>query len=149
MLQRNPSENSSRHPVSSYDERARTAFVFAGGGSFGAIHVGMLHSPASRGIAADMVVGSSVSALNGAYYAGNSTIEGIQRLDTIWRGLRRSDVFPLAWRTIMGFLYRRDFLVTSDAPRQIVEENLGYRNVEDANSRCISLRPTSCRVVPP
>ena len=55
-LQRNPSENSSRHPVSSYDERARTAFVFAGGGSFGAIHVGMLHSLASRGIAADMVV---------------------------------------------------------------------------------------------
>jgi NTE family protein len=103
MLQRTPSENSSRHPVSSYDERARTAFVLAGGGSFGAIHVGMLHSLASRGIAADMVVGSSVGALNSAYYAGNSTIEGIQRLDTIWRGLRRSDVFPLTWRTIMGF----------------------------------------------
>ena len=79
--------------MSSYDERARTAFVFAGGGSFGAIHVGMLHSLASRGIAADMVVGSSVGALNGAYYAGNPTIEGIQRLDTIWRGLRRCDVF--------------------------------------------------------
>ena len=31
-----------------------------------------------------------------------------------------------------GFLYRRDFLVTSDALRQIVEENLGYRNLEDA-----------------
>jgi len=42
--------------VSSYDERASTAFVFAGGGSFGAIHVGMLHSLASRGIVADMVV---------------------------------------------------------------------------------------------
>jgi hypothetical protein len=52
--------------VSSYDDRSRTAFVFAGGGSFGAIHVGMLHSLASRGIAADMVVGSSVGALNGA-----------------------------------------------------------------------------------
>jgi NTE family protein len=92
----------------------------------------MLHSLASRGIAADMVVGSSVGALNGAYYAGNPTIEGIQRLDTIWRGLRRSDVFPLTWRTILGFLYRPDFLVTSDALRQLVEENLGYRNLEDA-----------------
>jgi NTE family protein len=106
--------------------------VFAGGGSFGAIHVGILHSLASRGITADMVVGSSVGALNGAYYAGNPTIEGIQRLDTIWRGLRRSDVFPVTWRTIMGFLYRRDFLVTSDALRQLVDENLGYRNLEDA-----------------
>ncbi len=44
---------------------AKTAFVFAGGGSFGAIQVGMLHSLASHGIAADMVVGSSVGALNG------------------------------------------------------------------------------------
>jgi predicted acylesterase/phospholipase RssA len=67
------------HLVSGHDERSRTAFVFAGGGSFGAIHVGMLHSLASRGIAADMDVGSSLGALNGAYYAGNPTIEGIQR----------------------------------------------------------------------
>jgi NTE family protein len=92
----------------------------------------MLHSLASRGIVADMVVGSSAGALNGAYYAGNPTIEGIQRLDAIWRGLRRSDVFPLTWRTILGFLYRRDFLVTSDALRQLVDDNLGYRNLEDA-----------------
>jgi NTE family protein len=118
--------------VSSHDERSRTAFVFAGGGSLGAIHVGMLHSLASRGIGADMVVGSSVGALNGAYYAGNPTLEGIQRLGTIWRGLRRSDVFPLTWRTILGFLYRRDFLVTSDALRKLVDDNLGYRNLEDA-----------------
>ena len=60
------------------DTRSKTAFVFAGGGSFGAIQVGMLRSLASRGIAADMVVGSSVGALNGAYYADNPTIEGIR-----------------------------------------------------------------------
>ena len=117
-------------PVSSHDERSRTTFVFAGGGSFGAVHVGMLHSLANRGTAADMVVGSSVGALNGAYYAGNPSIEGIQRLDKIWRGLHRSDVFPLTWKTILGFLYRRDFLVTSDALRQLADENLGYRNLE-------------------
>ena len=50
---------------------SKTAFVFAGGGSFGAIQVGMLHSLAAHGIAADMVVGSSVGALNGAFYAGD------------------------------------------------------------------------------
>jgi NTE family protein len=118
--------------VSSHGERSRTAFVFAGGGSFGAIHVGMLHSLASRGITADMVVGSSVGALNGAYYAGNPTLEGIRRLDAIWRGLRRNDVFPLSWRTMVSFLYRRDFLVGSGALRQLVDENLGYRNLQDA-----------------
>jgi NTE family protein len=118
--------------VSSRDTQAKTAFVLAGGGSFGAIHVGMLHSLASRSIAADMVVGSSVGALNGAYYAGNPTIEGIQQLGTIWRGLRRNDVFPLSWRSTAAFLYRRDFLVTSDALRQLVDRHLRYRNLEDA-----------------
>ena len=51
--------------------RSKTALVLAGGGSFGAIQAGMLHSLATHGIAADMVVGSSVGSLNGAYYAGN------------------------------------------------------------------------------
>jgi NTE family protein len=71
----------------------RTAFVFAGGGSFGAIQVGMMRSLAEHGITADMVVGSSVGALNGAYYAGDPTLDGILRLAEIWRGLRRQDVF--------------------------------------------------------
>ena len=59
---------------------AKTAFVFAGGGSFGAIQVGMLHSLVAHGISADMVVGSSVGALNGAFYAGDPTLEGVERL---------------------------------------------------------------------
>src|SRR4051812_49372992 len=54
----------------------KTAFVLAGGGSFGAIQVGMMHSLAAHGIFPDMVVGSSVGAINGAYYAGDPTLKG-------------------------------------------------------------------------
>ena len=61
--------------------------MFAGGGSFGAIQVGMMHSLAAHGISADMVVGSSVGALNGAFYAGDPTLKGVLELETIWRGL--------------------------------------------------------------
>jgi NTE family protein len=110
----------------------KTAFVFAGGGSFGAIQVGMLHSLASHGIVADMVFGSSVGAVNAAYYAGTPTLEGIRKLEAIWRGLRRQDVFPITLRTILGFIRRRDFLVTSDGLRNLVETHLPYRNLEDA-----------------
>lgn len=118
--------------MSSAGVPAKTAFVMAGGGSFGAIQVGMLRSLARRGIVADLVVGSSVGALNGAYYAGNPTPEGVGQLEAIWRGLRRSDVFPLSWKSLAGFLYRRDFLTTSDALRALVERHLSYRNLEDA-----------------
>ena len=112
--------------------RSKTALVLAGGGSFGAIQAGMLHSLATHGIAADMVVGSSVGALNGAYYAGNPTLEGIERLETIWRGLRRRDVFPVGWATVLGFLVQRKFLVEPDGLRALIETNLTYRNLEDA-----------------
>lgn len=118
--------------MSSDHTQPRTAFVFAGGGSFGAIQVGMLHSLASHGIAADMVFGSSVGALNGAYYAGTPSIAGISQLESIWRGLRRQDVFPVTWRTLIGFIRRRDFLVTSDGLRQLIDTYLPYRNLEDA-----------------
>ena len=114
------------------DARLRTALVLAGGGSFGAIQVGMLHSLATHGIAADMVVGSSVGSLNGAYYAGNPTLEGIERLEAIWRALRRSDVFPVNWAAMLGFLVRRNFLVEPHGLRMLIESNLTYRNLEDA-----------------
>jgi NTE family protein len=118
--------------MSSDHTQPKTAFVFAGGGSFGAIQVGMLHSLASHGIAADMVFGSSVGALNGAYYAGTPTLEGIRKLETIWRGLRRQDVFPVTWRTLLGFIRRRDFLVTTGGLQNLIDTHLPYRNLEDA-----------------
>ncbi|MEX0752445.1 MAG: patatin-like phospholipase family protein [Xanthobacteraceae bacterium] len=112
--------------------KSKTAFVLAGGGSFGAVQVGMLHSLAAHGIAADMVVGSSVGALNAAYYAGAPTLEGIQQLETIWRGLRRRDVFPVTWRSLLGFMRRRDFLLSSDGLRLLVDKHLPYRNLQEA-----------------
>jgi predicted acylesterase/phospholipase RssA len=47
----------------------RTAFVFAGGGSLGAVQVGMLHELMHAGVSADLVLGSSVGAMNAAYFA--------------------------------------------------------------------------------
>jgi NTE family protein len=51
------------------EDNKKTAFVFAGGGSLGAIQVGMPRALAAHGVKADMVVGSSVGALNAAYLA--------------------------------------------------------------------------------
>jgi NTE family protein len=118
--------------VSDHGGPAKTAFVFAGGGSFGAIQVGMMHSLAAHGISADMVVGSSVGALNGAYYAGDPTLKGVLRLETIWRGLTRQDIFPITWRTLLGFIRRRDFLIPHDGIQKLIDDHLPYRNIEDA-----------------
>ncbi len=106
--------------------------MFAGGGSFGAIQVGMMQSLASHGIGADMVVGSSVGAINGAFYAGDPTLDGVKRLAAIWRDLKRHDVFPVSLRTLIGFLWRRDFLIPHDGIRKLIDDHIPYRNLEDA-----------------
>lgn len=91
-----------------------------------------MHSLAAHGISADMVVGSSVGALNGAYYAGDPTLKGVLQLETIWRGLQRQDVFPVTWRTLLGFLWRRDFLIPHDGIAKLIDDHLPYRNLQDA-----------------
>ena len=50
-----------------------TAFVLSGGGSLGAVQVGMLQALADRGIEPDLLVGTSVGALNAACVAGHGT----------------------------------------------------------------------------
>ena len=46
-----------------------TAFVLGGGGVLGAVEVGMLRALLERGIVPDLVLGTSVGALNGAMVA--------------------------------------------------------------------------------
>jgi NTE family protein len=110
----------------------KTAFVFAGGGSFGAVQVGMLHALVEHGLMADLVVGSSVGAINGAYFAGDPTMSGVQNLEKLWLGIRRRDIFPVNWRTAASFLWRRDFLMSSAGLRSLIDTHLPYRRLEDA-----------------
>ena len=81
-----------------------TALVLAGGGSFGAVQVGMLRALVAHGFVPDLVVGSSVGAINGAYYAGEPNRQGIARFEAIWRSLRRSEVLHVGWRSMLGLL---------------------------------------------
>ena len=48
----------------------RTAYVLGGGGVLGASQVGMVRALAEAGIAPDLVLGTSIGAINGAFIAG-------------------------------------------------------------------------------
>jgi len=62
-----------------------TAFVLGGGGLLGAHEVGMLRALAEAGIRPDLVVGTSVGALNGVFVAADP--EGAAaRLGEMWQG---------------------------------------------------------------
>lgn len=61
-----------------------TAFVLGGGGVLGAVEVGMLRALFERGIVPDLVLGTSVGALNGAMVARDPSIGVIDRLTDLW-----------------------------------------------------------------
>jgi len=111
---------------------AKTAFVFAGGGSLGAIQVGMLRTLLSAGVRPDFVVGASVGAINASYFAGAPDLEGVSALERIWSGLHRSDIFPLTLASAFGLLRHPGNLVDPGGLRQLIETNLPYRLLEDA-----------------
>ena len=62
----------------------RTAFVLGGGGLLGAVEVGMLRALAEAGIEPDVVLGTSVGALNGALLAAHPGPGIIDRLVALW-----------------------------------------------------------------
>jgi NTE family protein len=115
----------------------KTAFVFDGGGSLGAAEVGMLKALISYGVQADFVVGSSVGALNAAFFAGEPTWQGVRCLETIWHGVRRRDVFPFTpLGGFLGFFGWRDHLVKPTALRRLIERNIPFRRLEDTRIPC-------------
>jgi NTE family protein len=68
------------------------AFVLGGGGILGAHEVGMLRALAESGIRPDLVLGTSVGAINGALFASEPTNEGVERLSRLWRDTDLSEV---------------------------------------------------------
>ena len=111
--------------------REKTAFVLAGGGSFGAIQVGMLRELVAHGVVPDLVVGASVGALNGIHFCCDPTPAGVARLEAVWCGLRRSDVFPVSPRHLLGVFTGAASLVDPSGLRGLVARHLSRRQLED------------------
>lgn len=111
-----------------------TAFVLSGGGSLGAVQVGMMQALADRAVEPDFLVGASAGALNAAYVAGRGfTRATVDDLARIWTGLRRQDVFPFApHHHMLALAGARPALCTSGALRRLIDSHLGYDALEDA-----------------
>ena len=110
-----------------------TAFVLSGGGSLGSVQVGMIQALLEHGVRPDFIVGSSVGALNGAWLAGDATVDGAHELGEVWKELRRSDVFPTGLLGgLAGFLGFEDHLVSSRGIRRLLRRHLRFSRLEDA-----------------
>ncbi|HXE22530.1 MAG TPA: patatin-like phospholipase family protein [Rhodoferax sp.] len=111
----------------------KTALVLSGGGSLGAVQVGMLQALSRTKMSPDMIIGASVGALNGASFADDPTPAGANRLAELWRTLRRADVFPLTLLAgLKALLLGHDHLAEANALLGIVHRSLHMKRIEEA-----------------
>jgi NTE family protein len=68
-----------------------TAFVLGGGGVLGAVEVGMLRALLERDIVPDLVLGTSIGALNGAMVAQEPSLAVIDKLTALWHAAGQPD----------------------------------------------------------
>jgi NTE family protein len=114
-----------------------TAFVLAGGGSLGAVEVGMLAALVEAGQGPDFLVGASVGALNAAYFATGPTAEGVASLERVWRKLRRPDVFPVdPILGLLALLGRRPGLVQPAMLEMLLRRHVPVERLEDTVLPC-------------
>lgn len=111
-----------------------TAFVLSGGGSLGAVQVGMLQALGERDIEPDLLIGTSVGALNAAYVANHGMgDDALARLARTWAGLRRRDIFPLQpLRIGAAALGRAPSLCSPEPVRELIRRHLRIDRLEDA-----------------
>lgn len=105
-------------------QSAKIAFVLAGGGARGALQVGAMRALLEAGIHPDLMVGSSIGAVNAAFIGLHGfSDEALQALESAWIAAAGADLLPPnpVWITMRVLLNRvrmrpyhrvKDFLIS-------------------------------------
>lgn len=108
------------------------AFVLGGGGHLGAYEVGMLRALLERGVVPELVVGTSIGAMNGAAIAASPTLESVSRLEETWSTLDDTEVFSGSVFSGAANLVRSRTALHTNVPlRKLIERLLPASTFEE------------------
>ncbi len=114
------------------------AFVLPGGGALGSYQVGVLRALTEAGVVPDMLVGVSAGSVNASLFAWNQGLDGIQRLEAIWRSIRRRDLLRFQpHRMALAFAGRHPSFLDNRHGREFLRRHLGGRLLEHAPVRLV------------
>ncbi len=109
----------------------KVAFVLGGGGDLGANEVGMLRALLERGILPDLIVGTSIGALNGAAIAAEPTLEMLDRLEAAWRRLGKEHLFDSPFRIASTLIRERTHLNSNLPLRRLIQRLIPVTTFEE------------------
>lgn len=107
-------------------------FVLSGGANLGSVHVGMLQALLETGIKPDVIVGTSIGAVNAAHLAADPSLENVDRLRELWCDVRAGAIFPLSPFHNARALFREGGFFSVHLWRRFLEQRAQFQNIEDA-----------------
>jgi len=109
------------------------AFALSGGGNLGPMQAGTVVALMEAGIRPDLLVGTSVGALNAAFLASRPGRPGADELMAAWVGLRRRQAVRVSvLGAFGGFLGFRSHLLSDQSLRQLIRAWIPIQRIEDA-----------------
>ena len=85
----------------------------------------MLRALVERAIEPDVIIGTSVGALNGAVFATSPGPAQVDHLEDVWLGLTGDRVFPGgAWRRAWNLVRRDDHIISNEGLQSIISGTL-------------------------
>ncbi|MGH8987278.1 MAG: patatin-like phospholipase family protein [Acidimicrobiales bacterium] len=119
-----------------HGEPRGVAFALSGGANLGPVQAGTIAALVESGIHPDLLVGTSVGALNAAFLATRPGVTGTHQLVAAWSKLTRRDVLQLnPFRALAGFLGVRDHLISPLRLRSLIRRWIDLARIEDAPTR--------------
>lgn len=109
------------------------AFALSGGGNLGPMQSGTILALMEHGIEPDLLVGTSVGALNAAFLSTRPGVDGARALMAAWLGLSRRQAVRFSLLTaVAGFVGYRDHLVSNQQIRRLIKQWIPIRRIEEA-----------------
>jgi NTE family protein len=107
------------------------AFALSGGANLGPMQAGTVMALMEAGIEPDLLVGTSVGALNAAFLATHPGLDGARDLMDTWAALHRREAFRFnLFTALAGFLGARDHLVSTRQFRRLIRSWLPVERIE-------------------
>lgn len=109
------------------------AFVLPGGGALGAYQVGVLRSLTAVGVVPDLLIGVSAGAVNASLFAWNQGVDGVRRIESVWRSIQRRDLMRFnPARLALAIAGRQPSFLDNQPGKRFLRQQLGHRLLEHA-----------------
>lgn len=109
-----------------------TAFVLGGGGQLGAHQVGMLRALIEREVIPELIVGTSIGAVNGAMIAADPSLATIHRLADLWTSIGQKGALNASiFKRIKTFTQSGTHLHGNESLRQLLTDAFTVKLIED------------------